>query len=179
MASRQSRCFERGRPDLIWMDVQLPVLEDCRGYCQNSGDGWRREVRIVGLSASAFAHEQEDVLAAGMDDFLRKPFRREEIFAVMARQLGVRYSYAEAQPVPSLNPSPIFEADLSTVPQELRDDLESAVIRLESGRIREVIDRMAQYDPRLGEVLSHAAERLQYTRILKALDRSKAPSGTH
>ncbi len=81
------------------MDVRLPVLGGLEATARIRALDGGEAVRIVGLSASAFAHEQKECLAAGMDDFLRKPFRREEIFDVMARQLGIRYSYGQAQPV--------------------------------------------------------------------------------
>jgi len=76
--------------------------------------------------------------------------------------------------VHAADPSPFFQADLSILPQEMRDDLSNAVLRLESMHISEVIDRVAQYDAQLGEVLSRAVERLEYTPILKALERSNA-----
>ena len=166
--------YRSWQPHLIWMDVRLPVLGGPEATARIRALDGGAAVRIVGLSASAFAHEQKECLAAGMDDFLRKPFRREEIFDVMARQLGIRYSYGQAQPVHAADPSPFFQADLSTLPQELRDDLANAVLRLESMHISEVIDRVAQHDAQLGEVLSRAAERLEYTPILKALERSNA-----
>jgi signal transduction histidine kinase/CheY-like chemotaxis protein len=166
--------YRTWQPHLIWMDVRLPMLGGLTATARIRALDGGGAVRIVGLSASAFAHEQKDVLAAGMDDFLRKPFRREEIFDVMARQLGIRYSYGQEQRVRGADPCLLFQGDLSTLPQELRDDLANAVLRLESMHIREVIDRVAQHDSQLGEVLSRAAERLEYTPILKALERSNA-----
>ncbi len=166
--------YRSWQPHLIWMDVQLPVLGGPEATARIRALDGGAAVRIVGLSASAFAYEQKEYLAAGMDDFLRKPFRREEIFDVMARQLGIRYSYGQAQPVHAPDPSPFFQADLSRLPQQLRDDLANAVLRLESMHISEVIDRVAQHDAQLGEVLSRAVERLEYTPILKALERSNA-----
>ena len=39
-----------------------------------------REVKIAAITASVFREERDQVMAAGMDDFVRKPFREEEIF---------------------------------------------------------------------------------------------------
>jgi CheY-like chemotaxis protein len=58
-----------------------------------------RDVKIVGVSASVFASEREEMLAAGLDDFVRKPYLPNEIFDCMARQLGVRYSWSDAAPL--------------------------------------------------------------------------------
>jgi CheY-like chemotaxis protein len=53
-------------------------------------------VKIVGLSASVFVSEREEMLAAGLDDFVRKPYLPREILDCMERQLGVRYKYSES-----------------------------------------------------------------------------------
>ncbi len=53
-------------------------------------------VPIVALTAYAFEEEKEVILAAGCDDFVRKPFREAEIFEVVARHLGVKYLFEVA-----------------------------------------------------------------------------------
>ena len=53
-------------------------------------------VPIVALTAHAFEEEKEVILAAGCDDFVRKPFLEAEIFEVMARHLGVKYLFEGA-----------------------------------------------------------------------------------
>jgi len=97
-------------------------------------------VKIVALTASAFAQDREDVLAAGMDDFLRKPYRRKEIFDCMARHLGMRYAYREAQPPYKAEPIALLRVEaLAMVPEELRQELADALLRLEAQPIMEVI----------------------------------------
>jgi CheY-like chemotaxis protein len=49
----------------------------------------------VGLTASVFTQQVNEVLAAGCDDFVRKPFQFEEIYDCMARHLGVKYRYQD------------------------------------------------------------------------------------
>jgi CheY-like chemotaxis protein len=161
--------FRTWRPHLIWMDVRLPVM----GGVEATGkirllEGGRR-VKIVALSASAFAHERQDVLAAGLDDFLRKPYRREEIFDCIARHLGVRYLYRESQSDRPGEPIPAVPPNLAMLPEELRKELLDAVVHLDSGRIEGVIRRVLELDPQAGEFLAHAAKQLAYSKILKAL----------
>jgi CheY-like chemotaxis protein len=48
------------------------------------------QAKIAAVTASAFASERERVLASGMNDFLRKPYRAEEVFDCLTRHLGVR-----------------------------------------------------------------------------------------
>jgi CheY-like chemotaxis protein len=162
--------FRSWRPQLIWMDLRLPVmggLEAAQRIRELDGGG---EVKIVAISASAFAHERDEVLAAGLDDFVRKPYRRSEIFDCMARQLGVQYLYGQGplvsagEPIPALRP----EA-LAALPQELREDLTNALISLDMEWIAKVIGRVSELDNALGAALSGRADRFAYGEILDAL----------
>ncbi len=73
------------------MDVRMPEMggmEATRRIRELDGGG---EVKIAAMTASAFQSERNVVMAAGMDDFIGKPFRPKEVFECMARHLGVRY----------------------------------------------------------------------------------------
>ena len=50
---------------------------------------------IIALTASAFEEDRSKVLDAGCDDFVRKPFRREQLFAKMSEHMDVRFDYTE------------------------------------------------------------------------------------
>ncbi|MEY2632571.1 MAG: hypothetical protein RIR00_1225 [Pseudomonadota bacterium] len=76
--------------DLILMDVQMPNmdgLEATRRLRQLEAAG-RRRTPVVALTANALAGDRETCLAAGMDDFLAKPFHADEMYAVVGRHLG-------------------------------------------------------------------------------------------
>ena len=80
-----------------------------------------REVKIVALTASAFASQREEVLAAGFDDFVRKPYRIREIFDCMAAQLGIRYIYGEsAESTATDLPDTVRPEDLAALRQDFK-----------------------------------------------------------
>jgi signal transduction histidine kinase/ligand-binding sensor domain-containing protein/CheY-like chemotaxis protein len=161
--------FESWQPHLIWMDLRLPVMNGVEAAAKIRAMEGGGKVKIVALTASAFEHEREEVLAAGLDDFLRKPFRQEEIFDCLARHLGVRYSYRRRQPLRQPDTFPVGPLDLTTLPRDLRSELAAAVVTLDNRLIGEVIARVAEHDAALSELLGGLAKRSAYTEIFKAL----------
>ena len=88
--------FKVWRPHFIWVDRRLPAMDGLTATrCIRAMDGGS-DLKIVGLSASVFVSERAEMLAAGLDDFLRKPYLPREILDCMAQHLGVRYKYAES-----------------------------------------------------------------------------------
>jgi CheY-like chemotaxis protein len=86
------------RLDIVFLDIRMPVMDGLqaaqklRAYFQSAAKGSPGLApRLVSLSASALAHEQQRYLAAGFDDFVAKPFRVERIYDCLARVPGVRF----------------------------------------------------------------------------------------
>ncbi|HAY28205.1 MAG TPA: response regulator [Candidatus Accumulibacter phosphatis] len=80
------------RFDLVLMDCQMPEMD---GFETTSRirDGQRsgalpQRLPIVALTANAVAGDRERCLAAGMDDYLSKPFGREQLAAILQRWLA-------------------------------------------------------------------------------------------
>ena len=82
-----SRFVSRGAADLILMDLQMPKLSGPGGH---GGDAQKLEgsrkarIPIIALTAHAMAGDRERCLAAGMDDYLSKPVRANDLLAKIA-----------------------------------------------------------------------------------------------
>ncbi|MBN1615128.1 MAG: response regulator [Deltaproteobacteria bacterium] len=80
-----------GRYDLVLMDCQMPEMDGykatqaIRQWERARGNGFR--IPIVALTAHAMDGDRERCLQAGMDDYLSKPYRSDELCAVLARWL--------------------------------------------------------------------------------------------
>jgi signal transduction histidine kinase/DNA-binding NarL/FixJ family response regulator len=169
--------FRTWEPHLIWMDLNLPAKGGMEAAREIRTLGGGQDVKIVALTASVFAHQRDEVLAAGMDDFLRKPYRREEIFEYMGRHLGVRYFDNEVPRTPHAEPATALPREaLAMLPQRLRKELSDAIVGLAPQPIAAAIDRVSEQDAQLGAVLAGRAQRFAYTEILNALRDCNAPS---
>lgn len=79
------------RPDLILMDVQMPVMDGLEATRRIRD--WENEkalprLPVVALSAAAFAEDQQRCMAAGMDDFLAKPINHAELLGMIGKWTG-------------------------------------------------------------------------------------------
>ena len=76
--------------DLVLMDMQMPNLDGLQATAQIRGQGPAQSaVPIVALTANALHGDRERCLAAGMDDYLAKPFNMEQLAAKIERWLPV------------------------------------------------------------------------------------------
>jgi CheY-like chemotaxis protein len=120
--------FAQWRPHFIWTDVRMPALGGMEASPRIRELDGGREVKIAAMTASPFSTECQQVLAAGLDDFVRKPFRQEEIFECMARHPGVRYRQRPAATIVlAAQPGLLRPEALAGLPLELHRELAYAV----------------------------------------------------
>ncbi|MDO8207244.1 MAG: PAS domain S-box protein [Gallionella sp.] len=159
--------FNSWRPHLIWMDRRMPVMDGVEATRRIRELPGGTDVKIVAVTASAFAEQRVEMLDAGMDDFVRKPYRFNEIYECLTRQLGVQYTYSDA---PAAEEEVVLTAKmLAVLPPELRLELRDALVSLVGERISAVIGQVASHDSKLHKTLLHLAENFDYPAILKAL----------
>ncbi len=83
--------LEKSHYDLILMDCQMPELdgyETSRRIREFESLAGRSPVPIVAVTAHAMKGDREKCLAAGMNDYLSKPFRQDDLAAILSRWLA-------------------------------------------------------------------------------------------
>ena len=77
--------------DIILMDMQMPVmdgLEATRRIRKFETDNGRPRLPIIAMTANAMQGDREICVAAGMDDYISKPIRADELYALIGLFLG-------------------------------------------------------------------------------------------
>jgi CheY-like chemotaxis protein len=77
--------IERQTYDVILMDVQMPEMDGLEATRQIVARWPHKHPRIIGLTANALEGDREKCLAAGMDDYISKPIRVEELIGALER----------------------------------------------------------------------------------------------
>ncbi len=146
------RLWRELRPHLTWMDLHMPGVD---GY-----EATRRikelareagaTAPVIAITASALQGERERVLALGCDDFVTKPFRVQELAALMERHLGAVFLAGTVEPVSPARASAMdWRARLQRLPETQRDSLRAAADALDPDAAERVLTAIETQDPAL------------------------------
>ncbi len=75
------------RPDLVLMDMSLPVLDGWKATQRLKADPATRAIPVIALTAHAMAADREKALAAGCDDYDTKPIELPRLLEKIQRLL--------------------------------------------------------------------------------------------
>jgi signal transduction histidine kinase/DNA-binding NarL/FixJ family response regulator len=158
--------FEKWHPHLIWMDIRMPVMDGLEATRHIKATDAGAQTKIVAVTAHALEEERREILAAGCDDVIRKPYKNVEIFDALSKHLEVRFVYEE-EPAPTAGVAPMDPTVLADLPDKLLKELEQALVRLDTGAVNRAIEAIRTHHPSKADALGAVARDLQYGRILR------------
>ena len=84
--------WQDGDFELVLMDIQMPLMDgfECTAAIRLCDQRRSTHTPIIAITAHALKGDEERCLAAGMDGYLAKPMRSEDLYAVIARVMAVQ-----------------------------------------------------------------------------------------
>jgi CheY-like chemotaxis protein len=160
--------FEIAGPDLVLMDMRMPVMDGYEATRRIKAMATGRETPVIAVSASVLEEDRNEILAAGADNFIPKPFRESELFAAIGKLLGIEYHYVNDEAAaPTIEaPVQLIRKGLEALPEELREELRQSLLALNVGAIQQIIGRVHLVDRSLGESMARLSRDYQFEVLL-------------
>ncbi len=171
------RVWEEWKPPLILMDVVMPVMNgyEATRKIRTLPDG--QTPRVIAVTASVLDKNEQVIRDAGMDDFISKPVKEQELFDKIRQQVGVDYLYEDqASPAVAAKTPQAFASkpeSLAKLPAELVEQMRGAIQNGEMGQLRQSIRQAAGYDESLADALCTLADNYEYDALSKLLAQEK------
>jgi PAS domain S-box-containing protein len=161
--------WQAWHPHLIWMDMRMPVMDGYEAARSIRAQDQARSTKIIALTASAFEEQQVNILAAGCDDLVCKPYKESVIFEKITQHLGTQYLYAE--PANTLQPLPIAPKDLAPdllqiMSLEWVNQLHQAALRTDEQTILELIQQIPPAHQAIANALIHLVHNFRCDKLM-------------
>ena len=82
------RMAKEHRPDLILMDMQMPVMDGFKAIKALRADPGTEKIKIIAITSFSMKGDREKAIEAGADDYLSKPIDTRNLIKVVRRILG-------------------------------------------------------------------------------------------
>lgn len=175
--------WQTWQPHLIWMDLRMPVLDGYKATRQiRKAERHRAEnlppCKIIAITASAFEDQKLKILAAGCDDWIRKPVREQTIFDKLTEHLNVQYVYDDEGTLSgqSYQSSPCVDLEashLNVMPIAWLTELHQAAFAVDSDRILQLIAQVPPLHDTLVAGLTELVRQFYFDEILELVEQAQ------
>jgi predicted ATPase/signal transduction histidine kinase/FixJ family two-component response regulator len=161
--------WENCSPHIILMDMRMPVMDGYEATKRIKATTKGQATAIVAVTASSFEEQRAVILSAGCDDFIRKPFREQDIFDALHKHLGVSFIYDEpaASPTSTRAEADVLTPDaIAALPPDLLANLHQATIDGDKDLMLTLIDQLREHNEPLANSLAALANNFRYKQLL-------------
>ena len=161
--------WDNWHPHLILMDMEMPVMDGYEATKEIKQTAKGTNTKIIALTASAFEEQRLEILKAGCDDLICKPFQEEILFEKMAQHLGVVYVYQENYSHENgLATQPALTSlDLSIMPKNWLVELHQAAEAIDDQQIIDLIAQIPKNKSNLSKALTNLVDNFRMDIIIE------------
>lgn len=122
--------FEEWKPDLILMDLRMPVMDGYDATRQIKSTEKGLTTPIIALTASLFEEEHEKIESMGIQGYIRKPFNENDLLSTIGKVLGVDFIYEDektSSETKYMNNEQALLKDIAELPIDLKTQMLKAI----------------------------------------------------
>ena len=172
--------FREEKPELILMDMSMPRMSGYDAIPEIRSLPGGDQVIIIAVTASAFDEDRRRVLDAGVNAYIRKPFREQDIFEAIGYTLGAELlleAPPDTPPPAAASADPLTPSDLAALSPDLKARMRDATVSADLDRLIDLIGEAEKADASVAARLRTLAESIQYSTILFLLDSGGKKNG--
>jgi len=164
--------FEEYHPDLILMDLRMPVMDGYEATRRIKLTEKGKQTPIIALTASTFEGHKKRIETLGIQGYISKPFRETELFGIIGKVLGINYDYEEEKPLPqnvNLMDEGAVSAAIGKLPESLKLPMLNAAAVADINLLKNLISSIQHDNEKLAMYLMEIAKNYDYDYMLKLL----------
>ena len=165
--------FREWKPHAVLMDMRMPGMDGYEANRRIKASPQGADTFIVAITASAFEEQKTAVLASGADVFMRKPFRKDALLALLGERLHLRYECA-TETRAARGPDALTPEAVAALPADLRATLEKACLAADFEALQSACEQIAATDAPLAGALRERLASFDYEAITRTLNDSRS-----
>jgi len=165
--------FEKWNPHLILMDMRMPGMDGYEATRLIKETEKGKQTAIVALTASAFEDERKKIELLGMQGYIRKPFRENELFGTLAKILDIEYTYEETLPKPEdkyIENEQLVAGDIAKLPKSLVIQMTDALAVADLDLLVDLIESIEADNNGIAQKLLNLAKNYEYENLQQLLN---------
>ena len=166
--------WENFEPHLIFMDMLMPVMNGYEATKEIKATLKGKATVIIAITASVFDEQKPDILSAGCDDIIHKPFIERVIFNKIVQYLKVDFLYEQSgMDESTAGDSTLILSAMQNLPDSWLNQLEASALALEDKEIYQAIAQIENQETELAKLLISYTDNFEYDKILEAIAKIK------
>lgn len=157
--------FQQWQPHLIWMDIRMPIMDGMEATQKIKALPNGKNTIIVALTASVFIDQRDELFKIGIDAFVSKPYRIDEVFTCLHQYLNIEFIYQPTESVSNGAESIQLEC-FAQLPMELQTQLYNAALELDVEQSSHIIEQIEKLDITVATILQRYVEQMDFQAIL-------------
>jgi PAS domain S-box-containing protein len=164
-------CASEWQPDLILMDRRMPVMDGLEATRRIRSRSEKPPV-IIALTAHAYREERQEMLDAGCDDFLAKPFSEAELLDLLERRMDLEMERESAVPEETVGDESAGDLDPAWFPPDFVSRLHRSLVVSDMQEIDALVAEIGPGPER--DALLFYTRRFEYATLARLLEPGQA-----